>query len=296
MPRLTHGGGPHAWPLLAGSGYVLGRFDCPPHAERWHAVDWIGDQPHVVLPGTAVRIGAVGEEPGVCTANEVIVYDRDTHYRRAVISGDGDRCTFVAVGDELAEELGLGARGGPRIRRGPCPAPLYVTHRRIRRELEGASPDLLAIDEAVLAVLAGAVGSAVAPSAERDRPDTGRHRAAVDAVRALIAGEPTRRWRLAELAAAVHYSPYCLARMFRRHTGYPIAGYRRELCLRESLPHALEPAADLSELAVRFGFSSHSHYTHAFGRTFGCTPSQARRTAGRSRTDRPAEGRQVLST
>ena len=88
MLRLTHGGGPHAWPLLAGSGYVLGRFDCPPHAERWHAVDWIGDQPHVVLPGTAVRIGAVGEEPGVCTANEVIVYDRDTHYRRAVVSGD----------------------------------------------------------------------------------------------------------------------------------------------------------------------------------------------------------------
>jgi AraC-like DNA-binding protein len=282
MPWLTDGGGPHAWPLLAGSGYVLGRFDCPPQAERWHAVDWIGDQPHVVLPGTAVRIGAVGEEPGVCTANEVIVYDRDTHYRRSVVSREGDRCTFVAVGDELAAELGLDAAGRPRIRRGPCPAPLYVAHRRIRRALSGVRADLLAIDEAVLAVLTGAVGSAAAPV--RDQPGTARHRAAVDAVKALLAGDPTRRWRLAELAAAVHYSPYCLARMFRRHTGYPIAGYRRELCLRESLPQALEPAADLSELAVRFGFSSHSHYTHAFHKTFGCTPSQARR------------GPQVLST
>jgi AraC-like DNA-binding protein len=283
MPRLTHGGGPHAWPLLTGSGYVLGRFDCPPHAERWHAVDWIGEQPHVVLPGTAVRIGAVGEEPGVCTANEVIVYDRDTHYRRAVVSGEGDRCTFVAVGDELAAELCLDTPGRPGIRRGPCPGPLYVAHRRIRRELEGVRPDLLAIDEAVLALLAGVAPSA--PTATREHgADGDRHRTAVDAVRALLAGEPTRRWRLAELAATVHYSPYCLARMFRRHTGYPIAGYRRELCLRESLPLALDPAADLSSIAVSFGFSSHSHYTHAFHKTFGCTPSQARR------------GAQVLST
>jgi len=218
----------------------------------------------------------------VCTANEIIVYDRDTHYRREVISREGDRCTFVAVGDELAAELGLDAPGPPRIRRGPCPAPVYVAHRRVRRELEGARPDLLALDEAVLAVLAEAAGSAAAPATERDGPapkregQAARHRVAVDAVRALIADDPTRRWRLAELAAAVHYSPYCLARMFRRHTGYPIAGWRRELCLRESLPLALEPTVDLSELAVRFGFSSHSHYTHAFGRAFGCTPSQAR--------------------
>lgn len=276
MPRLTHGGGPHAWPLLAGSGYVLGRFDCPPDAELWRAVNWIGDEPHVVLPGTPVRIGAVGEEPGVCTANEVIVYDRDTHYRRATVGGEGDRCTYLAIGDELAAELGLDAPGRPRIRRSPCPAPVYVAHRRIRRQLDGAGPDPLALDEAILAVLSGAVGSATAP--ERDGPEATRHRAAVDAVRALIAGDPVRRWRLAELATAVHYSPYCLARMFRRHTGYPIAAYRRELCLRASLPQALEPSADLSELAVRFGFSSHSHYTHAFHKTFGCTPSQARLT------------------
>ena len=43
--------------------------------------------------------------------------------------------------------------------------------------------------------------------------------ATVDAVKGLLAGAPTRVWTLAELGAAVHYSPYFLARTFRRHTG-----------------------------------------------------------------------------
>jgi AraC-like DNA-binding protein len=264
----------HASTLFTGSGYTLGRFECPPDADRWRAVDWIGPQAHVVLPETAVRIGVEHGEADVCTANEAIVYNRDTYYRRALVSPEGDRCTFLAVGGELADELRL--PGNAPIHHRACPPAAYVAHRQAVARIHS---DPLALDETLLTVLALIMGT----PHQRTRSST------VDAVKALIAVDPVRRWRLAELAQAVHYSPYFLARMFRSHTGHSIARYRRDLCLRRSLPAALEPGADLSRVALRFGFSSHSHYTQAFGKAFGCTPSQARTASGFS-------VRQLLST
>jgi AraC-like DNA-binding protein len=141
--------------------------------------------------------------------------------------------------------------------------------------------DPLRLDEAMLSLLEAA---ATTPwTAAKARPRA--HRAAVEEVQRLVACAPSRPWTLAELAARVHYSPYFLARLFRRLTGYSIAGYRQQLRLRLSLEQALKPAADLSAIAAGYGFSSHSHYTRAFRQAFGCTPSQARAGSG-----------QVLST
>jgi AraC-like DNA-binding protein len=40
------------------------------------------------------------------------------------------------------------------------------------------------------------------------------------------------------------------------------------------IPHA----TDLTDLALRLGFSSHSHFTAAFRKSFGCTPSHFRQS------------------
>ncbi|GIF01682.1 helix-turn-helix transcriptional regulator [Paractinoplanes rishiriensis] len=274
MPQLLdRRTGPYARHLLAGSGYVLGGFDCPPDAARWHEPNWIGERPHVVLPSTAVRIGAGTAPDEVRTVNEVVVYDRDTTYRRGLVSAEGDRCTFVAVGDELADALGLETGAG--VRHVPCASESYLRVHRARAALRRSDPDLLAADEAVLAVL-GHTARRLRPLRRAGRADRAAAAVAVDAVKGLLAGDPTRVWTLAELGAAVHYSPYFLARTFHRHTGYPIARYRRLLCLRQSLPRVLRTGADLSRIAAEHGFSSHSHYTRAFRAAFGCTPSQAR--------------------
>jgi AraC-like DNA-binding protein len=261
--------------LFAGTGYVVGRFRCDPSSRRWREENWIGEQPHVVVPDTAVRLLPAAGEAYVSTVNEVILYDRDTRYRRQLISAEGDRCTFVVVGDELAAEAGLdpGSRSRPRLRHGPIDAPAFVRSHRIRAALQD-DPDPLLMDDLVLPVLAHAARRV----ADRGADGRGRRhqRIAVQEVKAALAADPTRPWRLADLAALVHYSPFALARLFRRRTGYSIVGYRQQMRLRQSLPHALA-AADLSDVAARYGFSSHSHYTRAFRQTFGCTPSQARR-------------------
>ena len=283
QPSRYEGADPCVADLFAGTGYLVGRFRCGPESSRWREVNWIGEQPHVVVPHTTVRLLPAAGEAYVSTVNDVILYDRDVHYRRQLVSDEGDRCTFVVVGDALAHELGL-ERGQPssrpRLRHGPSGATAFARSHGIRAALADPDPDRLLVDELVMAVLAHAARRVVEPASD---VAAGRHQQrAVEDVKAALAAEPARVWRLAELADLVHYSPYALARLFRRRTGYSIVGYRRELRLRESLAHMLRGTRDLSEIAARLGFSSHSHYTRAFRQAFGCTPSQARRRGPRA--------------
>ena len=75
-----------------------------------------------------------------------------------------------------------------------------------------------------------------------------------------------------------------LCRLFRRHTGMTLHEYRTELRLRDALDRLASRRGDLTRIALDLGFSSHSHFTAAFRRAFGMTPTafvrQARPAAG----------------
>ena len=91
------------------------------------------------------------------------------------------------------------------------------------------------------------------------------------------------RLQLADVASAAGGSPAYLTDVFRRFEGVPLHGYLMQLRLGRALldlPHA----DDLTALALDLGFSSHSHFTSAFRRVFGCTPSEFRRSTRRSAT------------
>jgi AraC-like DNA-binding protein len=99
-----------------------------------------------------------------------------------------------------------------------------------------------------------------------------RHAELVEATKELLLrrfDEPLSLDRLAHLVGA---SPFHLARLFRRRTGFSLHGYRT----RVRLLHALDRAADfrgrLTDLALDLGFASQSHLTDAFRRTFGVPP------------------------
>ena len=111
----------------------------------------------------------------------------------------------------------------------------------------------------------------------------------------------TTRIQLSQVAAEVGASPAYLTDVFRRFEGISLQRYVTQLRLARALielPHA----TDITMLALDLGFSSHSHFTLAFRRTFGCTPSQFRcmtsadRVRVQSRARRPDSSRPVLST
>jgi AraC-like DNA-binding protein len=86
----------------------------------------------------------------------------------------------------------------------------------------------------------------------------------------------TERLTVAELSRLSHISPFHLCRLFKAHTGFGIHQYQTELRLRYALDILATSRASISSVALELGFSSHSHFTGAFSRLFGCSPSAYR--------------------
>src|SRR5262249_27969305 len=101
-----------------------------------------------------------------------------------------------------------------------------------------------------------------------------------------------------DIARRVHWSPGYLTRQFLACTGSTLHRYRQGLRLRAALTYLSESRLDGAATALQLGFASHSHFSAAFAREFGITPTEftrqlaknvvqrnIRRLADRSRFD-----------
>jgi AraC-like DNA-binding protein len=145
--------------------------------------------------------------------------------------------------------------------------------------MEAKQPDPLLVEEAALCLLVWVVARMYAGRGGASRreltPSLDQHDK-VQRAKAFVAARATERLKLQQVADAVGCSLFHLCRVFRRVTGWTLHGYQTHLRLRLALER-LRDGASLSDLAVRLGFASHSHFSAAFRRTFGLPPSRFRR-------------------
>jgi AraC-like DNA-binding protein len=240
-----------------------------------------------VFPREAVWIQHAGSAPFVADANIVTYYNRGQIYTRHKLSDRGDQCEWFAVAPEaVAETLAvhepaaIDRRDQPfRFTHGPSDPDSYLRQRmvfqHVSRELK---PDRLFVEEAVLSVL----GDVTRLAYQRQGVPVARragHRREVDLVQAareVIARRFKDNLSLAEVARDVESSVFHLARVFKARTGFSLHAYRNQLRLRAALERLAERGVDLIDIALDLGFSSHSHFTEAFRRSFGRTPSAVR--------------------
>jgi methylphosphotriester-DNA--protein-cysteine methyltransferase len=64
-----------------------------------------------------------------------------------------------------------------------------------------------------------------------------------------------------------------------RLTGTPVHRYHLRARMTAALDEVLDSSRDFTTIGIDLGFSSHSHFTATFRRTFGITPSALRRHA-----------------
>ena len=110
-------------------------------------------------------------------------------------------------------------------------------------------------------------------------PKAGRQSKVVDHAKEVLHGRVCERLSLQQIAREVGVTPVYLTQEFTRSEGTPLYRYQLRLRLGRSLlelPHC----EDITGLALDLGFSSHSHFTAAFGKTFGMTPSEYRQRVG----------------
>jgi len=121
------------------------------------------------------------------------------------------------------------------------------------------------------------LGAADGP--DEDRPTEASHkpRAVADAI-AYLQANFSRDIKLEDVAAAVHLSPFHLARQFKQVTGATPHQYLVQVRVNaaRSLLSAGSGQRSLAEVASAVGFADQSHLTRQFKRHFGVTPSRLR--------------------
>jgi len=266
---------------------VVGEFHCDPDDPRWSEENCTEEGHFVVFPGTSVVIEHTGREPVVTGPNHLMLYNRHQTYRRRLLDPRGDHCVFLLVAPGVLAEAALVSEPDDfrfSVSHGPTSAAAYLLQRLVVRRLDGdEAPDRLEVEEALYRLVSNAVSVDLRLSRGQARPVRERTRAGhvrlVEETKALLSRRVAENLSLREIAGEVHTSPFHLARIFRARTGFGVHEYRNQLRLRLSLDRIFEPGIDLGEVALEFGYASHSHFTDSFRRTFNAAPSHLREMA-----------------
>jgi AraC-like DNA-binding protein len=190
---------------------------------------------------------------------------------------------------ETPAALELVARYSPRDAQDPTtPFPLghgLATARLARLHYE------------LLAVVRGAVTSLAAEDALSDFADAAvrtaymshsiavpapasgvvrRHRDLVEATKVLLNQQVDCVPSLRALARHVGCSPFHLSRVFHDREGVTLRHYVGRLRAHLAADALARGTPDLTDLALRLGYTDHSHFTNAFRREWGCPPSRFR--------------------
>jgi AraC family transcriptional regulator len=267
----------------------IGRFVCAPGEPDWETENIISGGTLAVFPSVPVLIHHAGHEPVVADRNVVMYYNQGQRYRRGLLHERGDDAVWVAmkgglaaslVGEFRPEVAGRPERPFDRPH-GPSPARCYLQHGALVRVLEGCSgADALAVEEAAVTLVRALLGADAWARGRRARAVKGdtvcARREVAEEVRRLLAVDPGFSWSLDALVGRVLVSPGHLCRLFREQVGVSIHQYLTQLRLREGAAAVLDGERDLTGLALRLGYSTHSHFTDAFRRAFGVPPRALR--------------------
>jgi AraC family transcriptional regulator len=233
----------------------------------------------VCLPYRGLFVWHAGGEDVIGDANQVLFVaggesfhvsqPRSNDYAELIITPDR------ALLEEMADSGGSSLSLHPLFRHRSRHVGFELQRLRARFLHEALSADASApaLEDCTLMLLRAAL-----ENDSRASQPTGATRRLIRCTKEFLHANLSRPIRLLDIARAVGASPAYLTDVFRRLEGIPLHGYLNQLRLARALIE-LPNASDLTSLALSLGFSSHSHFSAVFGKAFGCTPSQFRRSA-----------------
>jgi AraC family transcriptional regulator len=282
--------GDHSLRYFESNQAVIGTFYCPVTDPIFSHAGHI-DGYTIVFPRTSVTITQHGRAPVVADPNVIMFYNKGQGYRRGKVSEQGDLCDWFGFGRTAVIEAVRSFDPAVDNRwpepfcfgHGPSDSDIYLQQRLLIRYLnEINSPDLFYVEEKALGILHEAVADAYQARQMQQLYQSKTHQTheeLVQAVKEVLALRFKDSLSLAQIATAVYSSPYHLSRIFRKLTGFTIHTYLNQLRLRTALNYVAQTDTNLTDLGLELGYSSHSHFTQAFRRAFGKTPSAFRESA-----------------
>lgn len=251
--------------LHSGAALRIHRVRCCPHDGACGPVEY-AQRETLALPLRGVFVKHYGpRERVVADSCHALYFRAGEAYRVSHPVEGGDECLSIEPSPDLLHEI------RPRGRIASLPAKAIATRELLRHRLERGLAGPLEAEETALSLF-----SAIT---ELDAPRSSPHQAEkVEATQITLATRPGENWSLGELAKRVHSSPFHLARTFRAVAGLPLHRYQLRARMATALREVLDGTRDLTALALDLGFSSHSHFTASFRKTFGAAPSALRKS------------------
>jgi AraC family transcriptional regulator len=242
----------------------------------------------VCLPYRGLFVWHVAGDEVVSDANQVLFVSSGESFRLSEPLTGGYAELIVTPSPELLAEIAETAAERVRFhplfrrRRRRADPSLQLLRARFLHLSSNGGWDELAAEELTVALLRSAL-EADAPFRE---PRLATRRL-IGRTKEFVEEHLSDPIRLSDVACSVGASPAYLTDVFRRFEGVPLHRYVLQARLARALVE-LPHADDLTALALDLGFSSHSHFTAAFRRAFGTTPSEFRASTGSRRERRIA--------
>lgn len=234
----------------------------------------------LVFPYRGVYVRRLGHDQAVAEANQVLFFNATEGYRVTHPVPGGDASLTVVVSEVQVRELAPSAflRDSAtlafRQQRLRIDARAQALVALLRHGLRRNLAEPLEAESLALTLVQRALGPRTAHAV---RASVGRQRL-VDRVKLVLASDLGRRWTLADIAAEVRGSPVYLTQVFQQVEGLPLYRYQLRLRLARALD-LLGQYDDLTALGLDLGFSSHSHFSAAFRKAYGRSPSGFRQSA-----------------
>jgi AraC-like DNA-binding protein len=249
---------------------------------------------HMVFPYRGAYVRHLGRHEAVAEANQVLFFNAADAYRVSHPLPGGDSSLDLSVDESLLRELAQESllRSGAnlafreqRLRIDPRAQALVAL---LRHSLRQGVAEPLEAESLALTLVRRALGPRTSHAASAS---VGRQRL-VDRVKLVLASDLSRRWTLADIARETGGSAVYLTQVFQQVEGLPLYRYQMNLRLARALD-LLAHCDDLTALSLDLGFSSHSHFSAAFLKNYGRSPSEFRRSAlppdrSKRHADRPA--------
>jgi len=248
---------------------------------RHRSAEECASHTHFVFPYKGLYLRHVDHDLAVADANHVLFFNESQGYRVSHPVTGGDSSLVLSLSVTLLDEL------TPKTLRAPGQALAFnQQHLRIdaraqalvmllKHSLRAGHIESLEAEGLALTLVSRAIG----PRTARASGATPARRRLANRIKVLLAGDLSRRWSLAEIAAETRGSPVYLTQVFQQVEGLPLYRYHLRLRLARALD-LIPEREDLSALAQDLGFSSHSHFSAAFRQAYGMTPAQYRGSVG----------------
>jgi AraC family transcriptional regulator len=236
----------------------------------------------ITVPLSGVNVRQVAGKSYTISPSHITLSNRGEEYRIGHPYGSGEIHLNIVLQDALLMEL-LCANS-PKLENRPD-RPFVERQLRISSKLhfvvqllmaatKSAAHQPLELEETTIAVVVRLLG----------RNDNRTNALAVTArewelaqqAQATLASCHAQPITLQDLASNLGTSVYHLCRVFRRTTNTTLWSRVQQLRARAALNQLANGERDLTALGLSLGYSHHSHFTAAFRREVGLTPSAAR--------------------